>query len=79
MANEPFSRMTPILHTAKLLHSIVRWIERCLGLLTGVREASRTLTIFSLGDVQIVSGFEVLSLSAGLNFVVVQVCPPPAL
>ena len=79
MANEPLSSMTPILHSAKLLHLIMRWIERCLGFLTHVGEASRTLTIFSLGDVQIVSGFEVLSLSAGLNFVVVQVCPPPAL
>ena len=79
MANEPLSSMTPILHSAKLLHLIMRWIERCLGLLTHVGEASRTLTIFSLGDVQIVSGFEVLSLSTGLNFVIEQVCPPPAL
>ena len=79
MANEPLSRMTPILHSAKLLHSIMRGIERRFGLLTGVREASRTLTVFSLGDVQVVSGFEVLCLSAGLNFVIEQVCPPPAL
>ena len=79
MANEPLSSMTPILHSAKLLHLIMRWIERCLGFLTHVGEASRTLTIFSLGDVQVVSRLEVLSLSPGLNFVVEQVCPPPAL
>jgi len=79
VANEPLSSMAPILHSAKLLHSIMRWIERRLGFLTDVGEASRTLTIFSLGDVQVMSRFEVLSLSTGLNFVVEQVCPPPAL
>ena len=79
MANEPLSSMTPILHSAKLLHLIMRWIERCLGFLAHVGEASRTLTIFSLGDVQVVSRFEVLSLSTGLNFVVEEVGPPPAL
>lgn len=79
VANEPLCGMTPILHAAKLLHSLMGWIERCLGFLAGVGETSRTLTIFSLGDIHVVGRFKVLSLSAGFNFVVEQAGPPPAL
>ena len=79
MLDECLSCLTPMLHPAKLLHSIMGWIERCFGLLTDVGEASRTLTTFSLGDVHVVGWSEVLSLRTGLNFVVVQIRSPPAL
>jgi hypothetical protein len=78
VTNEPLCSMTPRLHSAKPLHSIMGWIERCLGFLTSVGETSRTLTIFSLGDVYVMGRFEVLSLSTGLNFVVEKRGAPPA-
>ena len=79
MVDECLSCLAPMLYPAKLLHSIMGWIERCFGLLTGVGEASCTLTIFSLGDVHVMGWSEVLGLRTGLNFVVIQIRSPPAL